>query len=98
LDDVKTYLKDNPINYSVLVGEQEGLDAAKAFGVSSMAFPFSVLIDAKGNVITVHLGELHEDSLRRVLSVTEQLETGNISLQAARAAINTALQDASPAH
>ena len=93
-----TYLKDNPIKYSVLVGEQDGLDAAKSFGVSSMAFPFTVLIDAKGDVVTVHLGELHEQSLRRVLGITEQLETGKTSLQAARVAINAALQDAAPAH
>ena len=63
-----------------------------------MAFPFTVLIDAKGDVVTVHLGELHEQSLRRVLGITEQLETGKTSLQAARVAINAALQDAAPAH
>ena len=94
-DDVKTYVQQNPVSYPLLVGEQEGLDAAKAFGVASMAFPFTALMDAKGDVLAVHLGELHEASLREVLAITEQVDQGQLSLESARTRIDAAFKAAS---
>jgi thiol-disulfide isomerase/thioredoxin len=44
-DDVKAFRKEFPIEYPLLVGEQEGFDAARAFGIETMALPFTAFTD-----------------------------------------------------
>ena len=47
-EDVLRYLQETPIDYTVLIGEQDGLDAARAFGVESLGLPFTAFVDASG--------------------------------------------------
>jgi thiol-disulfide isomerase/thioredoxin len=91
VDDVANYMKETPISYAVLVGEQDGLDAAAAFGVNTMAFPFTAFTDAKGRILTVHVGELHEPQARAILDVVARVNRGELEPPAAREAIRTAL-------
>ena len=51
--------KKRPLNYPLLIGEEDGLAAAEAFGMG-MAFPFSVFVDSQNRILTVKVGELHE--------------------------------------
>jgi thiol-disulfide isomerase/thioredoxin len=90
-DDVKTYASRFPIDYPLLVGEQEGLDAARAFGVATLAFPFTAFTDSRGRVLTVHLGELHEPTARAILAVVGRVDTGALTPLEAREAIRSAL-------
>jgi thiol-disulfide isomerase/thioredoxin len=88
---VVAYLRQTPIDYPVLIGEQDGLDAAKAFGVESMAFPFTVFTDARGRIVALHLGELHEPQARAILGVVADVDAGKVDLPTARKRIETAL-------
>jgi len=47
-DPVLEYAKEMHIEYPLLIGEQEALDAAAAFGVDAIGFPFTVFGDSKG--------------------------------------------------
>ena len=47
-DNVLAYAKEVEIDYPLLIGEQDGLDAAAAFGLGSMGFPFTVFTDNQG--------------------------------------------------
>jgi thiol-disulfide isomerase/thioredoxin len=96
-DDVRTYTRQFPVDYPVLIGEQEGLDAARAFGVATPAFPFTAFIDAQGRILTVHLGELHEPAARAILEVVRRVDAGVLSPVGAREAIRTALAAQPPA-
>jgi thiol-disulfide isomerase/thioredoxin len=57
---VRQYAAELGINYPVLVGEQEALDAAAGFGVEFVGLPFTVFTDREGRVRKVHLGELEK--------------------------------------
>jgi thiol-disulfide isomerase/thioredoxin len=86
-EDVLRFLGETPIDYPVLIGEEEGLDAARAFGVESLGLPFTAFVDTAGRIVTIHVGELHRPQADAILSVVRDLEGGKIDIQAARARI-----------
>ena len=65
-DAVQKYAREMGIDYPVLIGEQDGLDAIAAFGMDTV-FPFSVFADSQGRIVTLKVGELHADEARFIL-------------------------------
>ncbi|MCZ8133327.1 MAG: TlpA disulfide reductase family protein [Steroidobacteraceae bacterium] len=90
-EDVVAFMKEVPVRYPVLIGEQDGLDAAGAFGVNTMAFPFTAFTDRQGRILTVHMGEIHEPEARAILGVVERVNAGELDVGQARTAIEQAL-------
>lgn len=90
-DDVAKFMKTTPITYSVLIGEENGLELAHNLGVDTMAFPFSVLADSQGHILAVRVGELHERELKQALSLMQALENHHLSLNEARQQIRMVL-------
>ncbi len=90
-DDVRAFTKDFPIAYPLLIGEEDGLEAARAFGIATMAFPFTAFTDAQGRIITVHLGELHAAQAAAILGVVARVDSGELTPDAARSAVQAAL-------
>jgi len=95
-EDVVAYLSDTPIDYPVLIGEQEGLAAARAFGMETMGFPFTIFTDAGGRIVTVHVGELHRPEAELILSTVEDLQAGRTDMEMARDRIRTGVASISP--
>jgi thiol-disulfide isomerase/thioredoxin len=95
-DDVRAFTKDFPIHYPLMVGEEDGLEAARAFGVATMAFPFTAFTDARGEVIMVHLGELHPAQAEAILAIVAQVNAGQLTPQSARLAVKAALERLAP--
>jgi len=89
--DVRDFRAKIPLDYPLLVGEQDGLDAAEAFGVATVAFPFTAFTDNHGRVLAVHMGELHEAEARAILGVAGRVNAGALTPAAARDAIRAAL-------
>jgi thiol-disulfide isomerase/thioredoxin len=89
-EDVQKFVAATPLPYDVLMGEDDALEAAKAYGVESMALPFTAFVDSHGRVLTVHLGELHEPNLRATLDALMRFDAGAISAREATAAIEAA--------
>ena len=75
------------IGYPLLIGEQDALDAAAAFGVESPVFPFTVFTDRRGEVVAVFVGELHRPQAEIILSQVQNLNKDLIQLPAARRVI-----------
>jgi hypothetical protein len=71
------------IDYPVLVGEQDGLDAIAAFGMDTV-FPFTVFVDSRGRIVTLKVGELHGDEGRFILDRLKQIDSGSLDLAAAK--------------
>jgi len=90
-EDVLAFLKSTPIHYPVLIGEEDGLDAARAFGMESLGLPFTAFVDASGRIVTIHVGELHREQANVILSVVRALDAGEIDLKAAQARIRAQL-------
>ena len=78
-DKVLPYAKEAGINYPLLIGEEDGLDAATAFGLGSIGLPCTVFVDAKGRIVTAHLGELHADQADLIVDTILDVNRGAIS-------------------
>jgi thiol-disulfide isomerase/thioredoxin len=85
-DALATFLAKTPLRYTLLVGEEEGLEAAQRLGMS-MALPFSVFADGQNRIVAVKLGELHADEIAAILGRMREVRSGQATLAEARAAI-----------
>jgi thiol-disulfide isomerase/thioredoxin len=90
-DSVLAYANDMKIDYPLLIGEQDGLDAATAFGVDAIGFPFTVFSDRKGRIVAAHMGELTPDQADVILAAIRRVDTGTDTLEQARKAIEQGL-------
>jgi thiol-disulfide isomerase/thioredoxin len=86
-DPVLAFAQRYKIGYPLLIGEQDALDAAAAFGVESPVFPFTVFTDRRGEVVALFIGELHRPQAELILSEVQNLNKDLIQLPEARRAI-----------
>lgn len=90
-DKVLAYAGEMQIDYPLLIGEQEALDAAAAFGVTTVGLPFTVFSDRQGRVVTAHLGELTAAQADLILATVRRVDAGEVSPADARTALDAAL-------
>lgn len=90
-DDVLKYADEVKIDYPLLIGEQDGLAAADAFGVPSAGLPFTVFTDNQGRIVTTFMGELTRAKADVVLDAVKRVNRGELDPDGAKAAIATAL-------
>jgi peroxiredoxin len=91
-DKVLEFAERLKIAYPLLIGEQDALDAAAAFGVATPVFPFTVFTDRRGEIVAVFVGELHRPQAELILSQVQNLNKDLVELKAARQAIAEGLQ------
>jgi thiol-disulfide isomerase/thioredoxin len=82
-DAVLKYAREMHIDYPVLIGEQDGLDAVAALGMDSV-FPFTVFADSRARIVTLKVGELHADEADFILSRVREVDAGRLALPEAR--------------
>jgi thiol-disulfide isomerase/thioredoxin len=92
-EDVLKYVKENPISYPLLIGEEDGLAAVQAMGVAEPGFPFTVIADSKQRVLMLKTGELHRDDAELILDRLARVEAGKLSLPEARQQISEGLKE-----
>jgi thiol-disulfide isomerase/thioredoxin len=90
-DEVLGYLQKTPIDYTVLIGEQDGMEAARAFGMESIGLPFTAFSDRQGRIATIHVGELHRGQAEVILSAIRAVDAGELEMPAARDRIRESL-------
>lgn len=90
-EDVLKYADQMQIDYPLLIGEQDGLNAVDAFGIEAVGFPFTVFTDRQGRIITTHLGELKAADAKLILDTIQQVNRGELTPGAARAQITKGL-------
>jgi thiol-disulfide isomerase/thioredoxin len=95
-DKVLEYAKEISIDYPMLIGEQDALDAAAAFGVDAVGLPFTIFTDTGGRVIALHMGELTADEADIILGAVREVNAGHTDPAQARQAITTALATLPP--
>jgi len=93
-EDVLKFLQKVPLSYPLLIGEEDGLAAAEAFGMG-MAFPFSVFVDSQNRILTVKIGELHEDEANFAFDRLRDIDNGILTREAAQAAVADAFREMS---
>jgi len=90
-DKVLAYADEMQIEYPLLIGEQEALDAAAAFGVPTVGMPFTVFSDRQGRIVTAHLGELTAAEADLILDAVRRVDAGETTPAEARATLEAAL-------
>jgi len=89
---VAEYVRRQPVDYPLLIGEDAGLAAAEQFGMQTV-LPFSVFADAAGRILAVKVGELHADEADYILGAMHALAAGRQSLPEAQAGIAQRLRE-----
>ncbi|MEM1439535.1 MAG: TlpA disulfide reductase family protein [Pseudomonadota bacterium] len=87
MDAVIAYAEETDFNYPVLVGEVEVIAAAEAFGVPLKGLPFTLVLSAEGELVNTHVGEMDAEEAEVIIDVLSKLEAGELSLDAAREAL-----------
>ena len=91
-DDVLKFVATTPLSYPLLIGEEDGLAAAEAFGMG-MAFPFSVFVDSQNRILTIKIGELHEDEANFAFDRVRDIDNGVLTREGAQAAVADAFRE-----
>jgi len=91
-DDVLAFVKKMPLSYPLLIGEEDGLAAAEAFGMG-MGFPFSVFVDSQNRILTIKVGELHEDEANFAFDRLRDIDNGVLTPKAAQEAVADAFRE-----
>lgn len=91
-EDVLAYAQEIGIEYPVIMGEQDALEAANQFGIGSIGFPFTVFTDDRHRIVLTHLGELHEPQAEIILDVIERVNRGELTPSAGRTMAAAQLQ------
>jgi thiol-disulfide isomerase/thioredoxin len=89
---VLKYANDIGIDYPILMGEQDGYEAAERFGVA-LVLPFSVFADSQSRIVTLKIGELHADEAAFILDRVRDVDANRVSLADARRQIADKLRD-----
>jgi thiol-disulfide isomerase/thioredoxin len=92
IDDVLAYDKETPINYPLLIGEEDGLAAVTAMGMQP-AFPFTVFADSQQRILTVKIGELHRDEAELILDKLAAVDAGTLELAQAKGELEASLKE-----
>jgi thiol-disulfide isomerase/thioredoxin len=93
IDDVIKYAETNPISYPLLIGEEDGLAAMKAFGMEGAGFPFTFFADSKGRIVAMRLGELHSDQADLILEKLMAVDSGKLDLNVAQKEIAEGMKE-----
>ena len=92
-EDVIAYADEIGIDYPLMIGEEDGLEAVNAFGISAVGFPFTVFTDQQGRIVMMHLGELVEPQADVILEAVRQVNRGDLSIPQARTRVANALAE-----
>lgn len=67
--EVRQFMTDSvAIDYPVLVGEQEAVDALAGFGAEMTVLPYTAFVARDGRIAQLHAGELHREEATAVLA------------------------------
>lgn len=90
-EDVLKFANQFAIDYPILIGEQEGLEAVSKFGIEAVGFPFTVFTDNQARIVSIHLGELTQPQLDVLTAVVTRVNKGELTPAAAKIVVATQL-------
>ena len=83
-DEVLGYAEQIGINYPLLIGEEDGMEAVMKFNQGSPGFPFTAFTDQQHRIVAFHQGELTKPQADMLVDVIGKLNRGELTLEAAR--------------
>lgn len=64
---IPEFVKDNKVNYPILVGREHGIELLQALGNRSAGLPYTVVLDRQGDIVFIKRGALTRERLEQVL-------------------------------
>ena len=89
VEPVQAYAEAITFNYPVLTGQEDAMAVAESSGVEFIGMPFTMIVTADGELLTAHIGEIHQEDLDHIVEVIRQLDGGIIDRDSAREALQT---------
>ena len=86
-EDVVTYAEAAGFTYPILIGQEDAVAAAETSGYDFVGLPVTMLVSADGELIKMHMGEIHENQIAQMLEVVSRLNEGDLDLAGARNAL-----------
>ena len=86
-EEVAAYAEKAQFNYPILIGQEDAMAVAESSGVDFIGMPFTMILAADGELLTSHMGEIHQEDLDNIVNVLTQLGRGEIDKAAAREAL-----------
>jgi len=86
-EDVVAYAQTAAFNYPILIGQEEAMAAAETSGMDFVGLPVTMLVSAEGDLIKMHMGEIHQDHIDRIIDVLDRMGRGELDLGGARNAL-----------
>jgi len=68
METVREYAVKSQFNYPVLVGQQNAVELGNQVLADWIGLPFTAFVNASGDVVRVHVGELHRDQAETFLT------------------------------
>jgi thiol-disulfide isomerase/thioredoxin len=65
--EVRAFLKENPVNYPILIGDEKAPGWADQLGNTLSALPFSVVFDREGQVAYAHTGVFKREQVLKAV-------------------------------
>jgi thiol-disulfide isomerase/thioredoxin len=84
---VRTFVGETGVSYPILVGQEDAMSVAEAFGPAFVGLPLTVIAAPGGEILASHMGELHAADLARIVEVIDALADGAMNLAEARKAL-----------
>lgn len=84
VEPVASYAKNADFNYQILVGQEDAMDAAEAFGIEFIALPFTFVVASDGQLLATHVGELLPEDAEEIVAVLSHLANNEIDVTTAR--------------
>jgi thiol-disulfide isomerase/thioredoxin len=91
-ENVLKYADEIRLDYPLLIGEQDGLDAMASFGIEATAFPMTVFTDQKGRIVGIYPGELDAHKLGTFLDAVSRVNRGALTPAQAQVLISERLE------
>jgi len=83
-DDVISYVAESGYTYPMVIGQQEALDITEQFGFDFLGLPLTIFAAADGEILKIHIGEVHAEQLQQYLMSVSQLQAGEIDVITAK--------------
>ncbi|MFQ6003996.1 MAG: TlpA disulfide reductase family protein [Woeseia sp.] len=88
-DQVSAYAESAEFNYPILVGQEDAMAAAESTGMDFIGLPFTMIVSSDGYLIKTHIGEMLEQHVALIVGVLDQMQSGELDLNGARAALKS---------
>jgi thiol-disulfide isomerase/thioredoxin len=86
-ENIRDYIKTNPLDYVTLVDEDKSQDIAYQLTNSFLVLPLSVFLDHEGRIFWMQVEEIHREEIDVILNRIWQIRSGELDYEQAQLAL-----------